>query len=117
LQNLPRSLCFLAENHNVVLALIEIKTQTRLYITFAGTIRRTRNVIDVNHDSATLRMRELDEFHRFGFLKKVNNNGFASKVASLRTTAPKARNMKARGKREAKRSASPLVTESRLPKP
>jgi hypothetical protein len=37
--------------------------------------------------------------------------GFAQKVE---TRAPKARDMKARGKREANRSASPLVRENDL---
>ena len=40
--------------------------------------------------------------------------GFASKVG---TRAPTARNMTARGKREAKRSASPLVTDNQMFQP
>jgi len=75
LQFLPGLLRVLAEDHDVVLAFVEIKTQTRLDVAFALTVDRARDVIDVNEHSAALRMGKLDVFHRFMPQKKrVDNN-------------------------------------------
>jgi len=49
-----------------------------------------------------------------GYAPPATAGGFASKVG---TRAPTARNMTARGKREAKRSASPLVTDNQMFQP
>jgi len=43
--------------------------------------------------------------------KKSDQSANGAKYENQGTPAPKARNMKARGKREAQRNASPLVTK------
>jgi hypothetical protein len=69
LQCLPRALGFFAEDHDIVLALIEIEAQTRLDFALAGSKMGARYVIDVNKNSAALRVGALNEFHAV-FLKE-----------------------------------------------
>jgi len=68
LQGLPRLLGVFAKDYDVVLALIEIETQTRFDVTFTLTIDRAGDVIDVHDHSAALGMGEFDEFHRSSLL-------------------------------------------------
>src|SRR6185369_1911411 len=70
LQLLPGLLGVVAEDHDVILALIEIQTQSRLDFAFAGSIDRTCDVIDVDDHSPALRMGKLEEFHGFIASKK-----------------------------------------------
>src|SRR6185436_14102877 len=62
LQLLPGLLGVVAEDHDVVLALVEIQAQARLDFAFALSIHRTGNVIDVDDHSPALRMGKLEEF-------------------------------------------------------
>jgi hypothetical protein len=59
-----------AEDHDVVLAFVQVKAQTRFDVALAPTKDRTRNVIDVDDHSAALRMGKFDEFHHFMPQKK-----------------------------------------------
>jgi hypothetical protein len=64
LQHLPRAIRFLAEDDDVALPVIEIKTEAGLNVALAWTIVGAGDVIDMDQKSAALGMGELNEFHR-----------------------------------------------------
>lgn len=63
LQHLPGPFGFFSEQHDVVLAHVDIETQTRLDVAFRRSKMGTGDVIDVNHESASLGVGDLDELH------------------------------------------------------
>jgi len=70
---LPRAFCFFTKDDDFVLPFIEIQTETRLHVAFAGTIVRGSDVIDVNEKRSALGMGKCDEFHLVTF----NTRSFA----------------------------------------
>jgi hypothetical protein len=64
-QLLPCAICFFTEQNDVVLALVEVKTEASLKVTFTRTIMSAGDVIDMNKKSAALGVSEVNEFHLY----------------------------------------------------
>jgi hypothetical protein len=59
----PDRFRLVAKKHDFILALIKIEPETSFYFTRAGSKVSTCYVVDVNYESATLRVGELNKFH------------------------------------------------------
>ena len=63
MEQFPSGFRLVAEKHDFILTLIKIEAETRFYFTRARSKMRTCYVVDVNYESATLRVGELNKFH------------------------------------------------------
>jgi hypothetical protein len=71
LKPVPGAVSFLTEDDDLVLALVEIETETSFHFAaIARTIMSAGDVVDVDQKSATLRVGEVNEFHRLLHLAK-----------------------------------------------
>jgi hypothetical protein len=64
LEGSPNAICFVTEDDDVVLAVIQIQTDTGLGVAFAGPVMSARDVIDMDQKSSALGMGYFNEFHR-----------------------------------------------------
>lgn len=63
MQPLPGAFCFFTKKYDVILTLVEIKTESRFNVTLAGAIVSGGYVIDVDEQRSALRMGEPNKFH------------------------------------------------------